>query len=174
MDHRARFSTLNASYDDFLFAQVCEDANGMRLSVLSALARMNVDPWEETGRLAAMPKAIAEKTLLSALDRVSGRSWKSPEAAAIAVRLVRLLPPSGQAAVTTARVSANIATGASKGHGRRKSYWWIWLGFWMAMSFMVPHHQSNTTNAAIATSTSGATAPLKSSRSSPGSVGQSR
>ena len=64
----------------------------MRLSVLSALARMNIDPWEEASRLAAMPKAIAEKTLLSILDRVSGRSWKSPEAAAIAARLVGLLP----------------------------------------------------------------------------------
>ena len=100
MDHRARFSTLNASYEDFLFAPVCEDANGMRLSVISALARTNVDPWEEATRLAAMPKAIAEKTLLSILDLVSGRSWKSPEAAAIAARLVRLLPQSGEAATT--------------------------------------------------------------------------
>ena len=33
MDHRSRFSALNASYDEFLFAPVCEDANGMRLSV---------------------------------------------------------------------------------------------------------------------------------------------
>ena len=46
----------------------------MRLSVISALARTNVDPWEEAIRLAAMPKAIAEKTLLSILDLVSGRS----------------------------------------------------------------------------------------------------
>lgn len=95
MDHRARFSTLSASYDEFLFAPVCEDENGMRLSVLSTLARMNVDPWEEAGRLAAMPRALAEKTLLAALDQVSGRSWKSHEAAAIAARLVRLLPHAG-------------------------------------------------------------------------------
>jgi hypothetical protein len=81
VDYCARFSTLNARYEEFLFAQVCEEANGMRLSVLSALARMNVDPWEEATRLAAMPRAIAEKTLLSILDAVSGRSWKSPEAA---------------------------------------------------------------------------------------------
>ena len=70
----------------------------MRLSVLSALARMNVDPWEEATRLAAMPKAIAEKTLLSSLDLVSGKSWKSPEAAAIVARLVRLLPQADEAA----------------------------------------------------------------------------
>jgi hypothetical protein len=174
MDHRARFSTLSPSYDDFLFAPVCEDANGMRLSVLSALARMNVDPWEEAGRLAAMPKATAEKTLLSALDRVSGQNWKSPEAAAIAARLVRLLPQPGQAAATTAPATANAATGAAKGRARLTSYWWVWLGFWMAMSFMVSHHQANTTNTGVATSTSAATIPLKSSRSIPDLVGQSR
>ncbi len=106
MDHRARFSTLNASYDDFLFAPVCEEKNGMRLSVLSALARMNVDPREEATRLAAMPKAIAEKTLLSIFDAVSGRSWKSPEAAAIAARLIRLLPQPSEAATVAATTTA--------------------------------------------------------------------
>jgi hypothetical protein len=160
MDHRARFSTLSASYDDFLFAPVCEDANGMRVSVLSALARMNVDPWEEAGRLAAMPKAIAEKTLLSALDRISGKSWKSPEAAAVAARLVRLLPQP-DAAPATAGGTANAAPGAAKGRARMTSYWWVWLGFWMAMSFMMPHHQATTTSAGTATSHSGAPAQLK-------------
>jgi hypothetical protein len=96
MDH----STLSARYDDFLFAPVCEEANGMQLSVLSALARMNVDPWEEAGRLATMPKPIVEKTLLSAVQ-VSGASWKSPEAAAIAARLVQLLPQPSHAAAST-------------------------------------------------------------------------
>src|SRR5664279_4958465 len=92
VDHRARFSDLSASYNDFLVATVCDDANGMRLSVLSALARMNVDPWEEATRLAAMPKAIAERALISIFDLASGRYWNPPEAAATAARLVRLLP----------------------------------------------------------------------------------
>ena len=88
----------------------------MRLSVLSALARMNVDPWEEATRLAAMPKAIAEKTLLSSLDLVSGKSWKSPEAAAIVARLVRLLPKADEAAPLE-------ATGNAQALAQRKSYW---------------------------------------------------
>ena len=172
MDHCARFSSLSASYDDFLYALVCEDVNGTRLSVLSALARTDVDPWEEATRLAAMPKTIAEKTLLSVLDRASGRSWKSPEAAAIASRLVRLLPPPGQAAAAPA--TANAATGAAKGRALLTRHWWVWLGFWIAMSFMVPHHQANTTNTGVATSTPGATIPLKDSRSIPDSVGKPR
>lgn len=163
MDHRARFSTLSAKFDDFLFAPVCEDANGMRLSVLSALARMNVDPWEEATRLAAMPNTIAEKTLLSILDLVSGKSWKSPEAAAIAARLVRLLPQPSEAAAAT----ADAATGAAKVSAQRINYWWVWLGFWLAMSFMIPHHQATTPNAGPATSESGVPSHLKSALPEP-------
>ncbi len=145
----------------------------MRLSVLSALARMNVDPWEEATRLAAMPKAIAEKTLLSILDLVSGRSWKSPEAAAIAARLVRLLPQPGEAGVAnTAAGTANAATRPAKASGQRTNYWWVWLGFWLVMSFMIPHHQATTPNAGAAPSESAAPSQLK--RSPPDPLGLSR
>ena len=37
-------------------ASIGEERKGMQLSVLSALARMNVDPREEAARLAAMPR----------------------------------------------------------------------------------------------------------------------
>jgi hypothetical protein len=167
VDHRARFSTLNASYEDFLFAPVCEDANGMRLSVISALARMNVDPWEEATRLAAMPKAIAEKTLLSILDLVSGKSWKSPEAEAIAARLVRLLPQLGEAA-------AIAPTATARGLAQRKSYWWVWVGFALAMSFITLHHQAATPNAGAAKSDFGATSHAKGTSVAPDAVSLSR
>jgi hypothetical protein len=177
VDHRARFSTLNARYEDFLFAPVCEDANGMRLSVISALARTNVDPWEEATRLAAMPKAIAEKTLLSILDLVSGRSWKSPEAAAIAARLVRLLPQSGEAATMAATGTANTAPGIAKVLNLQKNYWWLWvmtLVMALVMSFMMPHHQAATSSAPAATSESGTTSQSKNSTPAPNPVGQSQ
>ena len=128
---------------------------------------MDVDPWEEASRLAAMPKVIAEKALLSIFDLVSGRSWKSPEAAAIAARLVRLLPQPSEAAT-------DAATGTVKGPAQRTSYWWVWLAFALAMSFMTPHHQATTTNAGIAASDSSATTPLKSSSPRPMEIGQSR
>jgi hypothetical protein len=128
---------------------------------------MDVDPWQEASRLAAMPKAIAEKTLLSIFDLVSGRNWKSPEAAAIAARLVRLLPQPSEAAT-------NTATGTEKGPAQRASYWWVWLAFALAMSFMTPHHQATKTNASGAASDSSATTPLKSSSPRPNEIGQSR
>ena len=167
MDHRARFSTLNASYDDFLFAPVCEEKNGMRLSVLSALARMNVDPREEATRLAAMPKAIAEKTLLSIFDAVSGRSWKSPEAAAIAARLIRLLPQPSEAATVAATTTAQGPAQAPAQGKSYKSYWWVWLGFALAMSFMTPHHPAASTTPGAVMLDAGATSPAKSSTPDP-------
>jgi hypothetical protein len=68
-------NNVTSRYDRFLFAPICEEANGMQLSILSALARMDVDPWEEATRLAAMPEAIAERTLVSTLDQVINKSW---------------------------------------------------------------------------------------------------
>src|SRR6202040_2817467 len=89
-------SGLTSTYNHFLFAPICEEANGMQLSVLSALARMDVDPWEEVTRLAAMPKAIAERALVSTLDRVLGKNWNPSETEVIAARLVQLLPRRGE------------------------------------------------------------------------------
>jgi hypothetical protein len=107
MDHRPPFSTITSRYDDFLFASICEEANGMRLSVLSALARMNIDPWEEATRLAAMPRAIAEKALVSTLGLTQNKICNLSEAEAIGARLVRLLPqPSDESTTVTNNIEA--------------------------------------------------------------------
>ena len=178
MDHRARFLTLNASYEAFLFALVCEDANGMRLSVISALARTDVDPWEEASRLAAMPKAIAEKTLLSILDLVSGRSWKSPEAAVIVARLIRLLPQSGEAATVARTETANAAPGIAKVLNLQKNYRGLWvaivLAILLAISFVTSYHPAATPGTLAPTSESSATSQSKSSTQAPDPVGQSQ
>src|ERR1700726_749594 len=96
MDNRLSVLSVTSRYNQFLYAPICEEANGMQLSVLSALARMDVDPWEEATRLAAMPKAIAKRALVSTLDRVLGKSRNPSETEVIAARLVQLLPQPGQ------------------------------------------------------------------------------
>jgi hypothetical protein len=147
-------SSLTPRYDDFLFAPICEEANGMRLSVLSALARMNIDPWEEATRLAAMPKAIAVGTLVSTLDLVSGRNWDPSEAEAIAARLIQLLPQHGDDRTTQ--------IDAARGHGERTSYWFVWLGFAITISILSPHRHATTTDAGVSAPKSSVTSPLKS------------
>jgi hypothetical protein len=78
--------------DSFLFAGIYDEPNGMTLSVISALARLNVDPWREAARLAELPRSIAAATLAGMIDRLFPGSAPRPDVARIAARLVRLLP----------------------------------------------------------------------------------
>jgi hypothetical protein len=42
---------LGSEFDDFLFAPIGgQDRDGLMVSVLSALARVNFDPWQESIR----------------------------------------------------------------------------------------------------------------------------
>jgi len=49
-------------FDDFLCASIGEEENGMALSVMSAFARRNVDPWEEAARLSRLPRNVATES----------------------------------------------------------------------------------------------------------------
>ena len=155
VDNRPSVSSLTSRYNDFLFAPICEESSGMRLSVLSALARMDVDPWEEATRLAAMPKAIAERTLVSTLDLVPGRRWNPSEAEVIAARLVQLLPQRSEAATIAPTKTARVGA-------QQTSHWLMWLGFAIAMSLLSPRHHATTTDGSVSTSKSSAPSLSKS------------
>ena len=53
-------SRLESQYDAFLFASVCETGE-MTLSVLSVLARQDVDPWQEAARLTQLSERSGDK-----------------------------------------------------------------------------------------------------------------
>src|SRR4051794_9673630 len=78
--------------NDFLFADIGVEANGMTLSVVSLLARHGTDPWREAGRLAGMTKADAVASLAQIIAGMPQSLWNRAEAALIAGRLVDLLP----------------------------------------------------------------------------------
>jgi hypothetical protein len=78
--------------EPFLFSSIGEEKNGMQLTVLSAFARFGTDPWEEASRLAALPKTMASDALSALIARLPEGCWEVPESAAIANRLVKLLP----------------------------------------------------------------------------------
>ena len=152
MENRASFSNLHPSYNEFLFATVCDEANGMRLSVLSALARANVDPWEEAIRLAAMPRAIATRTLASFLAMASSTCGNQPAAEAAAARLVQLLPHGGAGA-------PNAPAGTAGQLAPMTSYWWVWVGFALLMSFIMPQPHDTAANPDMAPSSYSEQAP---------------
>jgi len=83
---------LGREFDDFLFAPIGEDRNGTTLSVLSALARGGVDPWQEAVALAGMTKERATERLAVLIAATSADLAIGPSVAAIAARLIALLP----------------------------------------------------------------------------------
>jgi hypothetical protein len=93
-----QFSLLHSDLNDFLFASVGDEQNGMPLSVISALTRLGLEPWEEAARLAALPKALAVEALAPMIARLSLAWQQRSENLAIAQRLVGLLPMRGQVA----------------------------------------------------------------------------
>jgi hypothetical protein len=81
----------DTAFDPFLFAAVGEERNGMLLSVVSALARLDLDPWREAASLSKLPAAAATKRLSSLLSSLPSSQLTVPSPAAIA-QLVGLLP----------------------------------------------------------------------------------
>jgi hypothetical protein len=79
-------------FDAFLFAPIDEEKNGMLLSVVSALARLDRDPWREAAELARMPKETAKHRLTSLIEALPNRPQTGPEPGAISTRLIALLP----------------------------------------------------------------------------------
>ena len=80
-----------SQYDTFLFASVCE-TDEMTLSVLSVLARQDVDPWQEADRLAQLSRDQAISSLASKIWKSNSERWSPSEASILAVRLIELLP----------------------------------------------------------------------------------
>lgn len=63
----------------------------MALTVLSALARQNVDPWQEAADLSKLPRETAMQRIASRLEALPGDP-SQVDRSAIAERLLALLP----------------------------------------------------------------------------------
>lgn len=84
-------------FDGFLYATLGEDSRGYAVSVLSALARLQLDPWDEAADLADLPRTGAQARLEGLLARFADVPALARDSAAR--RLVALLPQSsGRAA----------------------------------------------------------------------------
>ena len=80
-----------SQYDAFLFASLCE-TDEMTLSVLSVLARQDVDPWQEAARLAQLSRDQAINSLASKIWKSNSERGSPSEASRLAARLIELLP----------------------------------------------------------------------------------
>jgi hypothetical protein len=102
--------SLGSEFDDFLLAPIGDDNNGMLLSVLSALARLDVDPWEEAAALARLSGEAATRKLASLLAALPAGPSARPDSATIAARLIPLLPRQIDREVTSRPTVPSIAT----------------------------------------------------------------
>lgn len=84
-------SALSAEYDNFLYSASSDDTNQIPVSVLSVLARHDIDPWHEAAQLAQMSKTTAIARLASMISSVN-LDLTSQSSEIIATRLIELLP----------------------------------------------------------------------------------
>jgi hypothetical protein len=92
MTPSASASLLGSEFDDFLYAPIDEDRNGMLVSVLSALARLDLDPWQEAAQLAQLPGEPATQRLASLIAALPDGSMVHLDPGTAAARLIALLP----------------------------------------------------------------------------------
>ena len=92
MTHSVSASHLGSEFDDFLFAPIGEDRNGMLLSALSALARLDLDPWQEAAKLAGWPRETAIQRLASLIAGLPDGPSMHQDPGTIAARPIALLP----------------------------------------------------------------------------------
>jgi hypothetical protein len=124
----ARFSLLNSELNGFLFASMGQEKSGASLTVLSALTRLDVDPWAEGARLANLPKEAAARALATLIARFPADYWSASEVTEIAKRLVELLPKPA-----SAFVPANAARVGRWRSMRRPMIWLFWFGLGLAL-----------------------------------------
>jgi hypothetical protein len=104
---------LRTDLDNFLFAAIADDTNGMPLTMITALARSGADPWAEAADLAVLSRESATQKLILLLAGVPNGPTPGADTATVASRLVALLhtpaKPRGSGAGAT-RSPAAIAT----------------------------------------------------------------
>jgi hypothetical protein len=83
---------LGSEFDAFLFAAIGEDQNGLPLSVVSLLGRMDLDPWQEAANLAGLRAEVAAQKLATLLAALPDSSLKRSDAGTMAARLIAQLP----------------------------------------------------------------------------------
>lgn len=84
-------ANLRKDFDDFLFAPVGQDFDGTPLTLVTALARLGIDPWEEAAEIASLAHDPAMQRLASRLDAIPNRPSSGEDTGKVTTRLLALL-----------------------------------------------------------------------------------
>ena len=85
-------TSVPSEFNDFLYSPIGEDKNGLLVTVLSAFARQNVDPWQQAADLDGLPRDTAVQKLTSIISALPRHRSIADDPTPIAVRLIALLP----------------------------------------------------------------------------------
>lgn len=119
MTRHVYFDTRDSDCERFLSAPIWDETCGTPLSVMSAFARLGLEPWGEADRLKGLTRNGAAAALETTLSRLPIIGADRPDYALIAKRLVDLLPErGGGGAIQDARQSVRARAG----------WWWIAAG----------------------------------------------
>ena len=86
------FAFQKSALASFLFAEVGTEANGSQLTVLSVLARLGQDPWEQAGQWVRLPKTTIIDRLTASIAQMPLSEQARLDARKTATRLIQLLP----------------------------------------------------------------------------------
>ena len=124
MTLRRSFLPLRPDLDKFLFATVGDEIEGMPLSVISALTRLGLDPWQEAGRLSSLSNREAVEQLARLIAELPGILRPVREAREIAFHLIGLLP-THDANSASGPPQVQIRERLGKASLRRSSQLWV-------------------------------------------------
>lgn len=131
---------LRNDFDAFLFASIGEDSSGIPVSLLTVLARLDIDPWEEAASLAQLPIDAARERLAFLLATMpNGR--EPDESVTIATRLVALLHQAPASQVRSTETPVLRAVAAQPGRIRPQIYLLIALVIMLVWQWAVASRQ---------------------------------
>lgn len=122
MSLRPEYSLGHSEFNGFLFAVVGEENSGAQLTVLSALARLGLDPWKEAARLSGLTKQAATNALAATIHSLPEGNWKASDIPSIAARLVNRLPKHASP-VPKSSPNRNVGTRKPTSEARKRLLW---------------------------------------------------
>lgn len=130
--------THDPTYAPFLAAAVGADGTGAKVSVLSMLARLDVDPWVEAAKLAHLQDAPARQRLEGLLTRFTDVPTLASDQGRVASALLALLPSHAPAARPVAKAGSKPLTIPPAG----APIYWI-IGTVLVLGWIVSLAQGN-------------------------------
>ena len=153
-------STLGSEFDEFLFTPIGEDRNGLPLSVVSLFGRMNLDPWQEAGNLAALSAEAASKRLALSLDTLTDPALREANSKATVLRLLAMLPRRVSSAVQTPVVVTG-AVAAPDPRARFRTIFFVASAIALVASQLLTTHRYTATQPGVVSGPIAQTVPAQ-------------